>query len=63
MDFILLHNDNSNFEVLREELKNNHARLLENLKIGNRRLNLILLIGIPIIISIIMSIMSKFFIN
>lgn len=49
--------------VLREELKNNHAILLENLKIGNRGLNLILLIGIPIIIYIIMSIISKFFTN
>ncbi|AHH13131.1 BDR-repeat family protein (plasmid) [Borrelia hermsii YBT] len=44
-------------------MKNGHAILLEKLKVGNRMLNLISLIGIPIIISIIMSIISKFFIN
>ncbi|AHH14806.1 hypothetical protein bhYOR_001437 (plasmid) [Borrelia nietonii YOR] len=49
--------------ILRRELKSNHAILLENLKMGNRGLNLILLIGIPIIISIIMSVISEFFIN
>lgn len=91
IDFILLHNDNYTFKVLREkmnslkqwiifrknffkeiesnntmiqeEMKRDNAVLLEKLSVGNRILTVITAIEISIIIAIIMSFISKFFIG
>ncbi|UPA18536.1 Bdr family repetitive protein [Borrelia puertoricensis] len=108
VDFILLHNDNSNFEVLREkmnsleqqiinveknlqnditnldiknvdkdflkEVQNNNAVilekldmsnkvLLEKLNVRNRMLIIIMAVELPIVISIVMSLISEFFIG
>ncbi|UPA09638.1 hypothetical protein bhYOR_001002 (plasmid) [Borrelia nietonii YOR] len=74
VDFILLHNNNFNFEVLREKnksnipvlrekIKNNHSVLLEKISVGNIISIVITVIEIPIIIFIIMSLISKFFIG
>ncbi|WP_025407212.1 Bdr family repetitive protein [Borrelia hermsii] len=57
----LLKEIESNNAVLREELKRNNAILLEKLKIGNRMLNLISLIGMPIITSILVYIITNYF--
>ncbi|AHH07902.1 BDR-repeat family protein (plasmid) [Borrelia crocidurae DOU] len=61
----LLKEIQSNNAILKEEIKSNNAMLLEKLNIGNRMLNIITVVGLPIIISIIASILipliSKFF--
>ncbi|AHH11621.1 DUF1640 domain-containing protein (plasmid) [Borrelia coriaceae] len=59
----LLKEMESNNAILREEMKNSHSILLEKLGVGNRMLTIITAIGIPIIISIIMSLISKFFVG
>ncbi|AHH14377.1 BDR-repeat family protein (plasmid) [Borrelia hermsii MTW] len=49
--------------MIQEEMKRDNAVLLEKLSVGNRILTVITAIEISIIIAIIMSFISKFFIG
>lgn len=58
-----LQKDVSNLEKnLLKEIQSNNALLLEKLGIGNRML-IIMAVGLPIIISIVMFLISKFYIR